>query len=907
MKVGQAGVKEFLGEVEPGRSNDDAGRLSPRPEPPLVQQERQRLDVPPALMTIGPRPADGQRSSQLPRPRGARLLPPGTSVLDRSDRGLHPHGLPSSSERRLSVASDKAAGSGANALTAPASAGVVRHDGPAIQLQGVRHTSGRARDIDWPDADLPYKKRQKVREQYSGLPQASAQGLAGAQDAQAPRPAVRDAEKSLWHCGRQRRKEFGDLHSKYPTLSGPAFLRVIRGLTDAARPLDVLPSTVRNDIRLFRISVPGHRDGVYVLRRDAGGELRDLRRLTTLGDDGKELGRVIAQMEKSAFQSHGRSAAARGKSVSHPHLSDLWDGGRRKEEFQVLYEAYRRFPGKLDTTGGSFLAELHQLTVNAERRGCAQETGVAGIQSFKIEVSGTSDPVHVLRRLDSAGGMADIRWVPPACRPEEVQEILDQMIDSHAASRGTRRVSSAPRRDRRLSGLWRHHLASRLAGALENFRRRQPDGGSAGPEAFVRHLDKLCDESPAQPVDERFGITRHVVTPSGSKQPVTLLRRKDEGELARMRVIDDNLPEDEALRSLRAVGPKRSKPDAAACEGPGKRRKTQEQPAKPVRQPAGKMAQDEAHLADPWSLPPARKGEASRRMQSGTAGTQLHKVIVPQQHKQQTVDVTYLVTGAVDRIPRGFRTLDWAYANSEDLIRPPRSYEGDRERQALRWLSTVLLRAYPGGREVQSSYDPEGGKIWISSNSRGTNRAIRMMLGKGGLQGKLQEQVQPQAQTLKSYPKDRWARHALRLHRVLNDQSARHPDMEPVLKAMAENKFRVPSEKFHVGDVARQLDLHAERRIQLAFESETGTTMDPAKVVGTKRACGTCAEVLRFPDTERRGPFWRSSAARAFVDMTSVVDACLEKGIPTYVSRGRDEKLNLYVSDSDSDTELTPT
>jgi hypothetical protein len=316
---------------------------------------------------------------------------------------------------------------------------------------------------------------------------------------------------------------------------------------------------------------------------------------------------------------------------------------------------------------------------------------------------------------------------------------------------------------------------------------------------------------------------------------------------------------------------------------------------------------DTAHPEDAWSLPSARGGEASRRLQSGAAGTQVHKVIVPQQHKQQTVNVTHLVTGAVDRAPRGIRTLDWAYANSQDLIRPPRSYEGDRERQALRWLCTVLLRAFPGGKEVQACHDPEGDKIWISSNARGTNRKIRELLGNGGLQGELQKQAQTQARKGVADPDDRWDRHALRLHRVLNDPSVRPPEMAPVLKAMAENKFRVPTENFHVEGGARQLDLHAERRIKRAFERETGTTMDPGKVVGTKRACGTCAEELQFPDTQRRGPFWRSGAARAFVDMTSAVDACLEKGIPTYVSRGRDDTLNLYVSDSDSDMEFTPT
>lgn len=776
---------------------------------------------------------------------------------------------------------------------------------PNTLLQDTPGPSGMGRCTDLSDSDLPYRKRQKVREQWQSQREAHAQVPAGPQSALQVAPVLqrpaRNAERGLWHDGQQRREEFGDLHSRYNgtlsrrALSGPAFLRLIRSWTDATPPLAGVPlPTERNDIRLFRIRVPGYEGDVHVLRRDAEGEMRDLRRLRRVGDE-RELRHVIAQMEKSAFQSHGRSAAARGKSVRHPHLSDLWEGSLRKQEFGASYSAFRRQPGKQDTTGAGFLAELHQLTVRAEALGGAKNTGADGIQLFSIQVQGTPGPIQVLRRLDAAGDLADIRLASPA----HMEEVLDQMADSRAASRGSRMGSSAPRRDRRLSGLWRARLEKRLAGALEQFQRAQPGSGSTDVASFIRHLDELCDQSPGETLDDRYGISRHLVTPLGSTQPITLLRRKDAGELARMRVIDHDTTEGEALRSLRTAGPKR-KPDTQDSDGPAKRRKPQERSGERVQRGVEKTT----HAAHSEATPGisdgllAASGAVAMQPQSGTARKPLHKVIVPHQHKEMKVDVAYLVTGAVGRMRGGIRTLEWAYANSPELVRPPRSHEGDRERQALRWLCSALLNAFPGGKEVQAYYDRAKDEVWISSNARGTNRKIRQFLNDGGLQPELQRQ---RDQTGKVNPDDRWARHASKLHRVLDEPSACHPDASLVLEAIARRRFRVPSEIFRVDGVARQIDLHAERRIKRAYEQEANTTLDPTKVVGTKRACGTCAEALQFPDTERRGPFWRSGAARAFVDLSSAVNASIAKGIPTHISRGRDGALNLYVSDSDSD------
>lgn len=746
---------------------------------------------------------------------------------------------------------------------------------------------------------LPYKKRLKVREQWEcrgeTLHRPPAEPPAP-QSAQAPAGTKRYAEKSLWNSSRQRRTEFADLHAKYnPDLSGPAFLRLIRRLTDAVRPLaDKRLSDVRSDIQLFCIRVPGHEGDVHILRRDADGELRDLR-LLKYADDDRALGQVIAQMEKSAFQSRGRSAAAQGTSVSHPHLSDLWENGQRQREFQSLYSAYRKLQGKLDTTGASFLSELHQLAVNAKQRGDAKRTTKEDILLFHIQVPGTPGPVHVLCRLDTSDKLSDIRLL---ASPDMLEEALEQMVDSQATGNGRRRGSSAPRRDRRLSMMWRQHLESRLAGALEDFLRMQPNRAPAGIEAFVRHLNELCDTCPAQTVDSRFGITRHVITPLGSTQPITLLRRKDKGELPRMRVLDGSrTAEDEALRSLRAVGPKR-RPEGPVGARPGKRHQLHA----PRSGQSGRITITEKTPTDNARAAAANQRTTRGRVQTGTAGRPLHKVVVPREHKGKTVRITHLVTGSVGHVRGEPRTLEWAYANSPELVRPPRSYQGDRERQVLRWLCTALAKAYPGGREVQAYYDRDRDEIWVSSNARGTNRKIARLLRSPDLPRALQEKIEALGQAAdKADLDDRWTRHPSRLFHMLDDSASWPPEAKAVLQAMAGRRFRVPLENIDIDGVTRQIDLHAERRLQRALDAAGGTAIDPARVVGTKRACGTCAEDLQFPDTQPRGPFWQTRAASLFVDMPSVIRSHLENRIPTYVSQNRDGDFNLYVSDSESD------
>ncbi|RLM20194.1 hypothetical protein BIY29_15695 [Brenneria alni] len=749
------------------------------------------------------------------------------------------------------------------------------------------------------DEDKPYKKRQAVRERWAFTQRKKGTTFKNeaveARGGSTQRRSGQHVENSLWHFSKQRRDEFDGLRSTYnPSLSGAAFLRVIRDLTDAAHPLtNVQLPTERNDIRLFSIRVAGYDDDVYVLRRDTNGELRDLRRLRR-PDDGDELHAVMAQMEKSAFQSSGRAAAMHGKSISRPRLDGLWESSRRRQEFQALYSAYRQLPGKIDTTRGHFFDELYKLTISAEKRGGGQETGVSDIRLFKIQVPGASEPVQILRRLNASGGLADIRLVSQT----PLEEILDQMSDSHTLSSAVSAVLSTPRRDRHLPILWNKHLAHRLTSEWENFRRTQPKDNPVDTVAFVRHLDELCDKNPGEMADSRFGITRHTITPLGSLQPITMLRRKPEGEQTRMRVVDSEHAERQALRSLRAIGPKR-KPDADVNVAPDKRRKILAQQSQQRGASTSKVAKGNPRLVGEANRASASQNTANVQSPPGTSYPQVYKVTVPQHYKERKVDIVHIVTNDVERMRGGPQTLESVYANSPELIRPPRSYESDRERQVLRWLCSALLNAFPASKEVQAYYDRASDEIWISSNSRGANRKIRMLLNEGGLQGELQNQIQ--AGKGNEDMNDRWLRHASRLDNVLHDRSARHPGTDPVLEAIARGGIRVSSERFNFTERGKLIDLHAERRIKQAYEKATGSTLDPNRLVGTKRPCGTCAEELQFPDDHRRGPFWQTRAANMLVSTASVMNTNIAKGIPTYISRDRNGQLNLYVSDSDSD------
>jgi hypothetical protein len=242
---------------------------------------------------------------------------------------------------------------------------------------------------------------------------------------------------------------------------------------------------------------------------------------------------------------------------------------------------------------------------------------------------------------------------------------------------------------------------------------------------------------------------------------------------------------------------------------------------------------------------------------------------------------------------REAKTLAKVFAHSPELVRSARSFKAERPRQALRWLSTVLRSRFENAVEITSYHDRQRGEIWVSSNKREVNEKIQAFLSGAGLKKRL-------AKPAKLDHASRHGRHEAKLRTMLADPSAR-PDAREVLEVMSEGRFRVPVESFHHD--GHELDYHAQRRIKAAFTRETGEALDLAAIGGTMRPCGTCADVLGFPDEARRGPFWQSRSARAFTDMDAVVDRNIARSIGSYVTKMKDAQLSVHY-DTESDSEV---
>ncbi len=243
--------------------------------------------------------------------------------------------------------------------------------------------------------------------------------------------------------------------------------------------------------------------------------------------------------------------------------------------------------------------------------------------------------------------------------------------------------------------------------------------------------------------------------------------------------------------------------------------------------------------------------------------------------------------GVQSTTKQGLRAL---YADSLDLVMPPRSFRHDRAQQALRWLSTVLKKEFKT-TEVQCYFDAKRNNVWVSSNSERTNRKIQEFLASGGLKSRLEQgSANPSA--------SREDRHQSKLARKLAEPEAGGA-MAPVLKAMVAKRFRVPTEAVY--QHGKVIDLHAERRIKDAFQEATGEALNRKSLAGTMRPCTVCAEDLGLPPTARRGPAWLSRAGQAFYDANEIVERNIGQAIGTYASLTRAGKLSVnYNTDSDS-------
>jgi hypothetical protein len=273
-----------------------------------------------------------------------------------------------------------------------------------------------------------------------------------------------------------------------------------------------------------------------------------------------------------------RVAMASVGDPSRLRLGPLWQ--RRSKEFDGVLTAWLKQPGNKVRPEFRILEELLAMTNRPDARSIPVFDGEGlphpDIQRFTLELPGLDRPLDVLRRLNDDGTLGDMRIVPE--NKARLPWLVSQMEHGRVAA-DAHKETVAGEGERVGDSMWRP-LKQLLASQFEAFRedRRQKHERVPAGGAFMRHLDQLCiADREAVPVDPGNSIQRHVIKPDGSSKPITVLRRTDARGMAAMRVIDDDLSnEDHMLKDLvkrirKPHGQAASAASAASSSGAGRR------------------------------------------------------------------------------------------------------------------------------------------------------------------------------------------------------------------------------------------------------------------------------------------------------------------------------------------------
>jgi hypothetical protein len=226
-------------------------------------------------------------------------------------------------------------------------------------------------------------------------------------------------------------------------------------------------------------------------------------------------------------------------------------------------------------------------------------------------------------------------------------------------------------------------------------------------------------------------------------------------------------------------------------------------------------------------------------------------------------------------------------------VRGPRSYAGERPRQALRWLATVLMQQFPLGVEFQCYFHRGMRQIVVSSNVDQVNNDLRDFWPAAGWSpcwpgmGRMPRRRRrapsatrrgcPSHGRFRQCERSRTRGHPGR-HRGTAFPGARAP--------MAGPSDRGPACGRRVKEFVEMLD----------------PNFDAQRLAGTRRPCGTCAEVVGLPDEGTRGPFWHSQNAQAGTDTKSIIARNVAAGIRTSITETRAGRLT-FDTNTDSDSE----
>ncbi|MEU0984608.1 eCIS core domain-containing protein [Streptomyces griseus] len=249
-----------------------------------------------------------------------------------------------------------------------------------------------------------------------------------------------------------------------------------------------------------------------------------------------------------------------------------------------------------------------------------------------------------------------------------------------------------------------------------------------------------------------------------------------------------------------------------------------------------------------------------------------------------------------------FKSSNAAYKATPDNTMGPRSYAGEPDKQAMRWVSTVVKNylTEKGENPIEIQAAIHGEKLYIAGNTTAANSLLASELG--GLSGSaflkkvLKEYPADSDDLLRGDAEGRLARHSDKTDKRIANDSADEAVTEKyanVITALAE-----PVTVASGGDEG----YHAERRIVDHLTGDEPEKVIPDSLAGTKRPCVSCYANLFIGTEARPGPLWISGAANIGMAGYSA------KNATRFVSRVDDAIGNTYATlqwECDADHEIT--
>jgi len=242
--------------------------------------------------------------------------------------------------------------------------------------------------------------------------------------------------------------------------------------------------------------------------------------------------------------------------------------------------------------------------------------------------------------------------------------------------------------------------------------------------------------------------------------------------------------------------------------------------------------------------------------------------------------------GWAERGKKSDPKIDKMY-DSTDQVSEQRSYAGDREVQALRWLSTVVFANadFAKGEEIQAYYDKATDQVILSSNKNAVNNKLKEYLKTPDAIKKLRDAMGGTERERRHYDK------------LVGREEAR-AEQQAIVDAILKGQFVVPDNL-----PKDQGDLHAERRIERHLGGRPLDDTDQGYLGGVKRPCAACTFALNLVGKARSGPLWPSRSALGGLTIDQIHQLFLDQGQLTYVTAPRTggRPTTGYNTDSDSD------